>query len=147
LGRAKDRLPVGGIIESGEISADEIPLYLGTCDVLTLPLERTVANEGRWPSKVGEYFASGRPVVATRVGDLRAIFEREAIGVLADDEPESFGRALVSLSEDPARAGQLGARALEYGQRSLRWDLIVEKLEAFYEDVRKRSAPQGAVEA
>lgn len=147
LRRAKDRLPAGEIIESGEISADEIPLYLGACDVLTLPLERTVANEGRWPSKVGEYFASGRPVVATRVGDLREVFEREEIGVLADDEPESFGRALLSLAGDPARGARLAARAREYADRGLGWELIVEKLEAFYEDVRKRFPRAGVSEA
>ncbi len=138
LGLSAKRIPVGDVIESGEVDAERIPLFLGACDLLTLPLERTVANQGRWPSKVGEYFASGRPVVATRVGDLGTIFEQEGIGVPAEDDAESFGRALIALSENPVRCADLAARASSYAHRCLRWDLIAEKLEAFYEDTRRR---------
>jgi len=91
-----------------------------------------LANEGRWPSKVNDYFCSGRPVVSTPVGDISGILESEGIGVLADDRPEAFARALDELLGDPARQDRLGRGALEFVRDRLDWRLIAKAVEKFY---------------
>src|SRR5690606_37377485 len=68
---------------TGRLPFDEMLDHLSACDVLALPLSDTVANRGRWPSKVNEYVAVGRPVVACGVGDVAGLLHDHGIGLLA----------------------------------------------------------------
>lgn len=126
------------VAETGEIPREKISLHLAACDLLVLPLERNIANHGRWPSKVNDYFASGRPVVSTPVGDVRTIFESEGIGLLAGDRPEEFSRVLEELLGDRERRALLGRRALAYARENLDWRLIAREAEKFYNKIASR---------
>jgi glycosyltransferase involved in cell wall biosynthesis len=73
---------------------DEIPVWLGAADVLCLPSRM----EG-CPNVVIEAFASGRPVVAARVGGVPELLEP--------------GRGILVAPEDPAALATGLAQALE----------------------------------
>jgi glycosyltransferase involved in cell wall biosynthesis len=72
----------------------------------------------------------GRPVVATRVGDIPEVVEDEVSGLLVEPEcPHALARALVRLLKDPATAGRLGAQgARNLGDRAS-WDEVAARLE------------------
>lgn len=129
------------LIETGEIGRETLPLWLSACDLLVLPLKRSIANQGRWPSKINDYFASGRPVVSTPVGDIGTIFERERIGLLAEDRPEEFAHALDDLFQDPERQSCLGQRALAFVRDHLDWRLIARGVEKFYNEIVLKTSP------
>ncbi len=57
------------VIRTGPIRFDEISLYLSACDVCWLPYRDSGANRGRFPAKLYDYMAIGKPVVATDIGD------------------------------------------------------------------------------
>jgi glycosyltransferase involved in cell wall biosynthesis len=120
------------LMETGEISRDRMLIYLGACNILVLPLQINVANNGRWPSKVNDYFASGRPVVSTPIGDIRVIFEKERIGLLANDQPEDFADVLSRLIEDRPLQSRLAKRAWDYAQLNLNWERIAREMGLFY---------------
>jgi glycosyltransferase involved in cell wall biosynthesis len=60
------------IFRTGPLAYDQINPYLSACDVCWLPLCDSGANRGRFPFKLGDYMAVGKPVVATAVGDGRS---------------------------------------------------------------------------
>ena len=120
------------VFETGEIEKKEIPVYLSACDILTLPMENNSANNGRWPSKINDYLATGRPIVSTPISDIKTIFEREKIGILARDNPEDFSKAIVNLLKDKELQFFLGKKGKEYAEKKLNWEILVSDLNRFY---------------
>lgn len=116
---------------TGVVSYDELQDYIAVCDVMLLPLKDTVANRGRWPSKVCDYLAAGRPVAATAVGDLQDLFSRKSIGVLSKDEPEDFARATLELLGHPDLE-EMGRNARQVAEQELSWEKLTDQLESFY---------------
>lgn len=54
----------------GSIPRNEIPSLLKAADILVLPRPDSIQAQGGFPTKLGEYLASGTPVIASRVGEI-----------------------------------------------------------------------------
>ncbi|WP_437962472.1 glycosyltransferase family 4 protein (plasmid) [Sorangium sp. So ce119] len=114
----------------------EIPDYMAACDVFCLPSRR----EG-CPNVVLEALASGRPVVATRVGGVPELV-REGQGgnglLVPAGDPQALGDALVRALEqawDPeALRGSVGA---------LSWDVVGQRYHALLEEVLRERGGAG----
>jgi glycosyltransferase involved in cell wall biosynthesis len=117
---------------TGRLPFDEMLDYLSACDVLALPLSDTIANRGRWPSKVNEYVAVGRPTVSCDVGDVANLLRDNDIGLLVKPEATEFAARLDELLGDPERAKAMGNRAREVAQTTYSQEAIADKLEEFY---------------
>jgi glycosyltransferase involved in cell wall biosynthesis len=117
---------------TGRISFESMLEHLSACDVLALPLCDTIANRGRWPSKVNEYVAVGRPMVACDVGDVASLLKEDEIGLLVRPEPGEFADRIDQLLGDPQRAAAMGQRARSIAQTSYSQEAIADKLESFY---------------
>lgn len=118
IGNPKNDLPqISGVIRAGFVSPETLNLYLAACDVLCLPLTDTVANRGRFPSKLADYFAAGRPVVASAVGDVAKLLEQTEAGLVTPPSAHALAAGIETLLADaPRRAllGQNGRRAAEF---------------------------------
>ena len=122
------------VMFTGEITYEALQDYIAACDVMCLPLKNTIANRGRWPSKISDYLAAGRPVAATAVGDLEALFSKAEIGILSKDEPGDFSRATQQLLARPD-LDELGHNARRVAEKELSWDILTDRLEALYHDI------------
>lgn len=120
---------------TGRLPFDEMLGYLSACDVLALPLSDTIANRGRWPSKVNEYVAVGRPTVACDVGDVAGLLRDNDIGLLVRPEAGAFAARIDELLADPDRARAMGDRAREVARTTYSQDSIADKLEAYYRKI------------
>lgn len=133
----RDRVTV-----TGRLPFDDMLDYLSGCDVLALPLSDTIANRGRWPSKINEYVAVGRPTVACDVGDVAGLLRDNDIGLLVRPDAVDFAARIDELLDAPARAEAMGNRAREVARTTYSQDAIADKLEAFYRNtVAARAAP------
>ena len=75
-----------------------------------------------------EAFASRRAVITCRdSGGPAELVEDGVNGFVCDPAPESIGRALRSLADDPGLAERMGAAAFETGAR-LNWADTVARL-------------------
>lgn len=117
---------------TGRLPFERMVDHLSACDVLALPLSDTIANRGRWPSKVNEYVAVGRPTVACDVGDVADLLRDNDIGLLVRPDAVDFAARIDELLADPARARAMGDRAREVARTSYSQDAVAEKLEMFY---------------
>ncbi|MBA3562417.1 MAG: glycosyltransferase family 4 protein [Gammaproteobacteria bacterium] len=117
---------------TGRVSFSEMLDFLSACDVVALPLSDTVANRGRWPSKVNEFVAVGRPTVACDVGDVADLLRDNEIGLLVKPDPADFAAKIDSLLGDPERARAMGDRAREVARTTYSQDAAGDKLESFY---------------
>ncbi|MDQ2839647.1 MAG: glycosyltransferase family 4 protein, partial [Acidobacteriota bacterium] len=118
----------------GKLSYEKVLQWFAACDVMLLPLCDSIANRGRWPSKVAEYMAAERPVVATAVGDLARLFEDGRAGVLTAANPESFAEGILRLHADPNRK-EMGRAGREIACKQLLWTVQTNYVQEFLEQV------------
>jgi glycosyltransferase involved in cell wall biosynthesis len=126
------------ILNRGIVPYAQLPEVFGCADVLLLPFTRKQANIGRWPNKVGDYMALGRPIVTSPVGEMEQLFQTESLGRLAADDPKAFAEAAWSLAADPAACERLGRSARAAAEERYSWEFFADKLNAFYQRVLEK---------
>jgi len=105
-----------------------------TCaDLFLLPFADKVYNRGRWPCKIGDYLASGRPVVSNPVGEVRELMQKHEVGVLTEFEPQAFAAGILQVLSNPKEASRMGAVSREVAETDLAWDGMIDELEKAYE--------------
>ncbi|MBN1596049.1 glycosyltransferase family 4 protein, partial [candidate division FCPU426 bacterium] len=132
LGPAK---ALAGLLEYGVVAYEKIPDYLGCADVFLLPFARKQANIGRWPNKVGDYMAMGRPIVTSPVGEMKTLFAQETIGRVAPDSVEGFAGAVRELLSHPQECERLGQAARRAAVERYSWEFLASRLEKFYDTI------------
>lgn len=120
------------VIQTGRLDDADLNAYLAAADLFWLPLTDSNANRGRFPLKLTDYLAVGRPVVATAVGDVPRFLEDGATGLLSPDDPAVFAEKTIELAADPARREAMGCRAREAAETRLAWSRLAEELEGLY---------------
>jgi glycosyltransferase involved in cell wall biosynthesis len=122
----------GNIHLTGFLPYKELPWHLGSADIFMLPFADTVYNLGRWPNKVCDYMSLGRPTVSNPVGDIKTLFEKHQIGLLARWDPKDFAEKIIYLIEHPDVAKKLGDNARKLAVEEYDWRIIIRRLEEFY---------------
>jgi glycosyltransferase involved in cell wall biosynthesis len=125
------------VIQAGEVPYDRLGSWLGACDVLALPLTDCLANQARWPMKLGDYLSAARPVVVCDVGPTAQFVAREGCGVVCAPTPEAFSNSLLTALHDSHTAARLGVRAREIAGQRLAWSVLAQDLERIYDSLFK----------
>ncbi len=108
-------LRTGGLSDDAwsvnSVSYSAMPLELADQDAGLFFLQHGLSEHGCSPTKIGEYWAMGLPVVTTpNVSDIDDIIRRERVGVIVrEDSDEAYRYAafeLRSLLEDPDLASR-----------------------------------------
>jgi glycosyltransferase involved in cell wall biosynthesis len=127
-----------GLIRTGFISYYDLNRYLAVCDLLWLPLSDSLANRGRWPSKITDYFAVGRPTVSCAVGDIPEVFAETQAGVATEPTPESLASASLSLLDDPDLLQRLGMNARRAAETRYNWNSLIKTVENMYLNILEK---------
>jgi glycosyltransferase involved in cell wall biosynthesis len=82
-------------------------------DVLVLPNTRESEESERFtsPIKLFEYFAAGKPIVASDLPSIREIVGDEDVLFVPPGEPEALAAALASLEQNHALRVKLAKRS------------------------------------
>jgi glycosyltransferase involved in cell wall biosynthesis len=95
------------------IHPDDMPGHLSDIDIGLLPLiQDSRFNKSKSPTKLFEYMAMAKPVIASAVGEARDILNDRKAGFTAQDKPEFISYMHV-LAENKELRESLGARARE----------------------------------
>ena len=102
---------------------------------------RSRQAEGGFPTKLGEYLATGRPVIVTAVGSIPLTIRHAVDAVLIPpNSPSALCSAIVGLVSDPAGCERLAVAARERAEAA--WDPAVQAavLGAFVHERAQRRA-------
>lgn len=136
--RAARRIGLGSaFVHLGRLPGEAFVRALTCADVFLLPLADRVYNWGRWPCKIGDYMAAGRPIVSNPVGEILDILTRHDAGVLAPFDPAAFAGAILRVLDDPVRAEAMGRTARQVAETELHWDRMMETLDRAYQYARR----------
>jgi glycosyltransferase involved in cell wall biosynthesis len=105
--------------------------------VLTIPLFDDVRSRARFPTKLGEYLASGRPVVTNRVGEIpRFLTDGVSACVTEPGDPAAFAGAICRLLEHPDKGQKMGRQGREIAEREFHYANYGAKLCDFFSRLR-----------
>jgi glycosyltransferase involved in cell wall biosynthesis len=95
----------------------QLPGLLARMDVTTAPYPADDAHYFS-PLKLYEYLATGRPVIASRIGQTADLLEgSEAALLVPPGDTAALADALLRVAKDPARAARMGRAAAREGAR------------------------------
>lgn len=121
------------VIQTGPISQEILNQYLAACDICWLPFKNTNANKGRFPYKLANYLTSGKPIVATNVGDIANFIVQENVGMISQDNPEDFTQKTIDLLLDNMKREWYENRALMVANNpKYSWEERTRQLEKIY---------------
>jgi glycosyltransferase involved in cell wall biosynthesis len=116
----------------GHVPYEALERAMACADVLLLPYTSRPVNRERFPNKLGDYLAAGRPIVTHATGDLGAWVAREDAGVLAAEDAEGTADEVLRLLGNAKRREELGRRARQLAEGPMSWRVRGEQVEAFY---------------
>jgi glycosyltransferase involved in cell wall biosynthesis len=117
--------------------ADLLGLY-SEAHALLIPLFDDVRSAARFPTKMGEYLASARPVVTSGVGEMARVFTDGVDAMVAPPgDPEAFAGRICDLLADEDLSSRIGAAGREYARTHFRYELHGPALVEFFTELRE----------
>jgi glycosyltransferase involved in cell wall biosynthesis len=102
----------------------DTPDVYAACDVIVIASLRTEAS----PIVLREAFASGRPVIATKVGDIPEILRDRENGLLIEPgDSRALSAAIMEFLDDPNLAARCAANGLRYATEHFSFNTMMEK--------------------
>ncbi|MGC8635108.1 MAG: glycosyltransferase family 4 protein [Candidatus Limnocylindrales bacterium] len=120
----------------GRIPVEEVAARIAECDVGLAPTRRDAFTDFSLSTKIFEYAAMGKPVVASRLPTVERYFGEDALAYFAPGDPVSLAGAVRRLAEDPAGRGAMIAAASER-VRAFSWEREAERYVALVRDLAR----------
>jgi glycosyltransferase involved in cell wall biosynthesis len=120
------------ILDLGFVPRGDIAKLLGAADVLVQPGQSNPFNEYRFPSKLPEFLASGRPVILPKANIGHVIRDGEEAILLDRGDPVEIATALQRLVADPALCAKVGRGGRNFAIANLNWEKNMWALSEFY---------------
>ena len=139
--RAAD-LGLGERVEfTGRVERAELPRLLGEATAFALPRASGLFSTAGFPTKLGEYLATAKPVVVTATGDI-PLYLRDGVDayLVPPDDTPAFAARLAEVFADPSAAREVGARGRETARREFEVLSQCRRLAVYLEDVGRSAA-------
>jgi len=132
---AEQNLSPDDIVLTGVVDERALEVYYKTAAALLTPLWNDDRSLTRLPNKLGEYLASGSPVVACKIGDLTDFLIDDVNACLAEPGDErDFAERMISVLRDPGRAREIGVAGQQACIDHLDYRAYIPRLSQFFVD-------------
>jgi glycosyltransferase involved in cell wall biosynthesis len=119
-------------ISLGHVSRAELPAILSIADALVQPGKADTFNLYRFPSKLPEYLASGKPVILPLANIGRFLKDNEEAVLLRQGNALEIAQKLEALLPDQVRRDKIGKGGRQFAETNLKWHESTKKLLNFY---------------
>jgi len=125
------------IIFSGHINAKHIPRYLIGAKILALARPDNIQAKGGFPTKLGEYLATGKPVVVTKVGDIPNFIQDGINGYLSEPNSKEFANKIIDVLRNYNMAVKIGEAGKKLAEKEFNYQIEAAKVANYIEaDIR-----------
>lgn len=126
--------------DTGFLPKERLPAILALADVLVQPGQPDAFDNYRLPSKLPEFLASGRPVIAPAANIGLALRDGEEALLLARGDAEEIAAKIAQVFADPALAARLSTAAVGFARSHFAPDAVGAGLLAHYEQTVRAPA-------
>lgn len=117
----------------GEFSRHQIPAIIKNASLLVLPRPDSKQAQGGFPTKLGEYLATGNPVCATTVGEIPDyLVEGESVYFAEPGSVDSFADTMKRALSNPEKAKTIGANGRKVAEKKFNKDIQGKILYDFF---------------
>jgi glycosyltransferase involved in cell wall biosynthesis len=117
---------------TGQLDKKNVETNLLKCSILVNPRQNGERAEAGFPTKLGEYFAMKKPVVTTKLGDLKSYFTDKKEVVFAEpNNPESLANAIEFIINNPEISSKIAENGYNWAKENLDYIVNVRKLITF----------------
>ena len=126
----EDRVKFIGILDK-----TAIPGFLINANLLVLSRPDSRQAQGGFPTKLGEYLATGNPVCVTKVGEIPDYLEDNVSAFMAEPgDVDSFADAMDRALQDEANAKRVGANGRKVAEENFDVEKQAKRLSQFLID-------------
>ena len=112
-----------------------IPLYK-SADLLLIPLRNNIQDIARFPHKVSEYTASGRPLISSKIGELKYYFVDKESALLANEyDVNLYVEALRQMKAGNISFDDIGKKGYEVGHKNFHYESNVVGIKQFFSNL------------
>ena len=133
----KDETETGRVIFTGAVGHAEVPALLDACDVLVSPHIPLAAGADFFgsPTKLFEYMAMGKGIVASRLGQIGEVLTDEKMALLVEPgNANELSAAIMRLAESRELREALGEAARQTAVERHTWKRNAQKIMDAYND-------------
>lgn len=124
---------------TGLVDFKRVPSLLNACDILVLTRPAGIFSEAGFPTKLGEYMACKKPIVVTRVGDLKTYFDNSDYILLCNPgDIDCLASKIGALINDKKLRIETGIKGYNWMMENLHYQKVTDKLKSFIEKVCKK---------
>jgi glycosyltransferase involved in cell wall biosynthesis len=106
---------------------------------LLIPLFQDLRSQARFPTKIGEYLVSGRPIITTQVGEISEYFQDGINAYVCEpDNPAIFGFEIIKALKDPEEAKNVGQQGVITAQKCFDYRLFSKDIYDFFLNLHGR---------
>ena len=118
------------------IDQDTLDAYYKNATGLLIPLRPTIQDEARFPHKIGEYLASGNPVVSTNYGEVKHYFtDGENMLIAESYDPKLFAGKMQFILDNNPEAKRIGQNGRNMSLKNFDYRLYGERINDFLAEV------------
>jgi glycosyltransferase involved in cell wall biosynthesis len=117
------------VVLVGQLPQAEALRYVVEADVCVSPFYPTPVLRSASPTKLVEYMALGKAVVANDHPEQRRVIEESGGGLCVPFEEQAFAAAMLSILNDPQAAALLGERGRRYAVEHRSYAVIADAVE------------------
>ncbi len=130
----------------GTVPYSEFPGLLQGTEVLVVPHPSGTFSDAAFPTKLGEYLASGTPTIATRVGEVdRFVRDGEDVYLVQPGNLGALAAALRRVLRNPEGAARVGEHGRQTARRHFDYRLHGQRLLQFVRDLKGGQGSAGAM--
>ena len=127
LGMNKD------VIFTGQVPYFDVPYFIAAVDVCLSPVPPLSIYKVSSPTKLFEYMAMGKPVVANEeIPEHEEVIKESGGGVLVKFEAESFAKGIIELLDNHDKAQEMGGRGKEWAIQKRSYENMAREVEKRY---------------
>ncbi|MEL6842686.1 MAG: glycosyltransferase family 4 protein, partial [Bacteroidota bacterium] len=115
---------------------DNLVQYYKGASALLIPLRPSPQDEARFPHKIGEYLASGNPIITTNVGEVSHYFEDQQNALIAQNyDVHDFAEKMRFVIQHPQQASEIGLNGQNLGMTNFDFHQYGPKLTDFFNSI------------
>ena len=134
LGSKPTRLSAN-VVRVPYVPRADVPAYLALADVFVQPGAPGPFNDYRFPSKLPEFFAMGKPVILPRANVGLSLRDGEECLHLMTGDAEEIVAAVSRCLSDPVLCVRLGEAGRAFAEEHLSWSRNAQAVRALYDRV------------
>jgi glycosyltransferase involved in cell wall biosynthesis len=126
---------------TGRVTYEQVVYYINACDIAIAPFTKERNSIiGVSPLKLYEYLACGRPVIVSRVGEVKEVIEEGKCGYLFEPgDAEELAKRIIQGYQERDTLQEMGLRGRKLVESKYTWRTTAERIVEVLNEIVKKS--------